>query len=62
MKYETAIKFAGSVTGLQSLFPPKSLSHQAIYKWKKTGRVPKGKAYELQIVTGGKLKVDPAAY
>lgn len=36
------------------------ISHVAVVNW--PDPIPKGRAYELQTLTEGKLKVDPALY
>lgn len=33
---------------------------QYVYQWRE--HVPEGVAYKLQVLTGGKLRVDPKAY
>lgn len=37
-----------------------NISRAAVYMWK--GLVPKVRAYELEKLTGGALKVDPSLY
>lgn len=36
------------------------ISYQAVYKW--PDLVPRSSAYQIQVVTRGKLKVDPSVY
>lgn len=36
------------------------ISHQAVVKW--GDLVPKGSAYQLQVITGGLLRVDESLY
>lgn len=35
-------------------------SDQVVSAWKVKGRIPIGRQYEIQILTGGKLRADPA--
>lgn len=35
------------------------ISHAAVVKWGDT--IPQGRAYQIEVVTGGALKADPAA-
>jgi hypothetical protein len=36
------------------------ISEQAVSRWFRRDRVPLGRQYEIQILTGGKLRADPA--
>jgi len=54
MRTDEAIKHFGGVRELARVL---ETSTQAIYKWGK--RVPRGRAFELQVITGGKLRVEP---
>lgn len=38
------------------------VSVQAVYAWEKTGVVPRTRAYELRVKSGGKLKVEESLY
>jgi hypothetical protein len=38
------------------------IKEQAIGYWKRTGKVPMGRAYQLEKLTGGAIKVDPSCY
>ena len=39
-----------------------NVSREALRKWRMRGRVPRGRAYEIQVLTGGALRVDPSVY
>ena len=58
MRKSEAIKHFGSVSELAQKL---GVTDVAVYKWK-GDKVPKGRAYELEKLTKGKLKVDPALY
>ena len=38
------------------------ISKQAVSRWHKQKVVPRGAAYQIQVLTAGKLQVDPSAY
>lgn len=59
MEAKTAIQYFGSQTKLARAL---GISDAAVARWKRDGRVPRGKAFELQLLTGGELLVDPGIY
>jgi DNA-binding transcriptional regulator YdaS (Cro superfamily) len=56
MKKQDALDHFGGVVGLAKALGCKP---QAISQWGET--IPKGRAYQIEVVTGGALKADPAA-
>lgn len=56
MKKQDALDHFGGVVGLAKALGCKP---QAISQWGET--IPKGRAYQIEVLTGGKLKADPAA-
>lgn len=54
MKKQDALDHFGGVVGLAKALGCKS---QAISQWGET--IPKGRAYQIEVLTGGKLKADP---
>lgn len=59
MRYETAIKHFKTDVALAEAA---NVTRQAANLWKHAGIVPEGVAYKLQVITGGKLRVDPKQY
>jgi transcriptional regulator with XRE-family HTH domain len=57
MRKSEVISHFGSVKELAAKL---GVSDVAIYKWEEI--IPKGRAYELEKLTKGKLKVEPALY
>jgi hypothetical protein len=57
MKAQKAIEHFGSVIELAKVL---DLTRDAVYKWGDI--VPEGQAYKLQVLTAGKLQVDPRCY
>lgn len=55
MKKQDALDHFGGVVGLAKALGCKP---QAISQWGNT--IPQGRAYQIEVVTGGALKVDPA--
>lgn len=55
MRTDQAISHFGSARKLAKVL---GISRQAIGQWGE--RVPRGRAYELQILTGGALQAEPA--
>ncbi len=55
MKKQDALDHFGGVVGLAKALGCKP---QAISQWGNT--IPKGRAYQIEVVTGGALKADPA--
>lgn len=56
MKKQDALDHFGGVVGLAKALGCKP---QAISQWGNT--IPKGRAYQIEVLTGGALKADPAA-
>lgn len=57
MKKSDVIKHFGSVKDLAEKL---GVTDVAVYKWEEI--IPKGRAYELEKLTEGKLQVDPSLY
>jgi hypothetical protein len=57
MKKADVVKFFGSETNVAMTL---GISKQAVNGW--TEIIPEGAAYKLQVLTAGKLKVDPEVY
>lgn len=54
MKKQTAIQHFGSLTAVAKAL---GISVQAVHAWPE--EIPIGRAYQLQVVTGGQLKAAP---
>ncbi len=54
MKKADAINYFGSAAELAKKL---NISEAAISQWGET--IPKGRAYQIEVLTGGKLKADP---
>ncbi|WP_429052896.1 Cro/CI family transcriptional regulator [Aeromonas rivipollensis] len=50
-----AITYFGGITATAKAL---GISHVAVSKWGDT--IPQGRAYQIEVVTGGALKADPA--
>ena len=48
--------------GERELAAALSISRQAVNLWKKLDVIPIGRAYQLQVLTRGRLRVDPDLY
>ena len=59
MKPDEAIRWAGSQRKLAEIC---DVTESAVSQWVANGLVPWGRAYQLESVSGGLLKVDPEAY
>jgi DNA-binding transcriptional regulator YiaG len=59
MRYTEAIKHFGSEAQLARAL---GISRQAVNLWKSPDRIPKGSAYQLQVITAGRLRVLPELY
>jgi DNA-binding transcriptional regulator Cro len=59
MKFETLITHFGSQSEAARKL---QLTPQAVSLWKKTGIVPRPKAFLAELVTGGKIKIDESCY
>lgn len=57
MLKQTAIEHFGGAVGLARAI---GRTVQAIGEWPEI--IPEGMAYKIQVITGGKLQVDPALY
>ena len=57
MHKETVIAHFGTAVAVAQAL---EISHQAVCKWDEI--IPEGVAYKLQVITGGKLQVDPSIY
>lgn len=61
MKTSDAVSYFGGKSKLAQAFTP-PLTKGSITHWSNDGRVPRGRAFELQLITKGKLKVDISVY
>jgi hypothetical protein len=59
MRYTEAIAYFGSEADLAAAL---GITRQAVNLWKAAGIVPKGSAYQLQVITSGQLRVNPKLY
>lgn len=59
MKLDEAIRWAGSQRKLADKL---GISESAVSQWSDRGLVPMGRAYQIESLSGGALKVDPAVY
>jgi DNA-binding transcriptional regulator YdaS (Cro superfamily) len=59
MKPDEAIRWAGSQRELARAC---GVSESAVSQWVNSGLVPEGRAYQLEVLSAGTLKVDPALY
>ncbi|MFJ5378158.1 Cro/CI family transcriptional regulator [Pectobacterium sp. CHL-2024] len=57
MKKNDVISYFGGVSKTAKAL---GLSHASVSGW--TDLIPKGRAFEIQVLTNGDLKVDPALY
>lgn len=57
MKKDTAIEHFGSASALADAL---GIRPASVSEWGEL--VPEGRAYQLQVLTGGKLSVDPSLY
>ncbi|NBA14006.1 Cro/CI family transcriptional regulator [Aeromonas caviae] len=55
MRKHDAITHFGGVTATAKAL---GISHAAVVKWGDT--IPQGRAYQIEVLTGGALKADPA--
>ncbi|MGU5671649.1 Cro/CI family transcriptional regulator [Aeromonas caviae] len=54
LKHDVITHFGGVTATAKAL----GISHAAVVKWGET--IPQGRAYQIEVVTGGVLKADPA--
>ena len=59
MKYEDVVKHFGSEAEIAVAL---GRTRQAVNLWKHAEIIPLGVAYQLQVITAGKLRVDPSLY
>ena len=59
MDPRAAIDWAGSQAELARKL---DVSPAAVSQWVADGRIPKMRAYQIQVVSKGAVKADPAAY
>jgi transcriptional repressor of cell division inhibition gene dicB len=59
MRYTEAINHFGSEGELAAAL---GITRQAVNLWKAPDLVPKGTAYQLQVITAGRLRVEPKLY
>lgn len=61
MRADDVIEFFGSINKVAYAL---GINRQAVQSWRKAGRtlVPLGRAYQLENLTQGKLKVKPKLY
>ena len=59
MDTSKAIEHFGSLAALAQAM---GVSRMAVYKWRAAGLLPRGRAYQLQVQTGGALRVDERIY
>lgn len=57
MRKSEVIAFYGHPTKVAEAL---NISRQAVLQW--PDPIPEGAAYKLQVITAGRLRVDPAAY
>lgn len=57
MNKEEVISYFGGVSQLAKIL---GISHASVSGWGNV--IPKGRAFEIQTITDGALKVDPALY
>ena len=57
MTYDQAEKHFGSQGALARAFDP-PLRQSTVSDWKQNGGIPRGRQFELQVITGGMLKAD----
>ena len=55
MKTKAAIEYFGSRRALAEAV---GVSRESVRKWVVAGRLPQGRAYQLQIITGGRLRAE----
>lgn len=54
MKTESAVKHFGSKAAIADAI---GIKRSAVSQWDET--IPKGRAYQIEVLTGGKLKAEP---
>lgn len=59
MKPETAIDWAGSQAELAKRL---GITPSAVSQWVSDGIVPEGRAYQIQVISAGAVRVDPSDY
>ena len=63
MTYDDLINHYGSPSNVRRaiLAVGDTITTASIAGWRKRGFVPHGRQYQFQLLTGGKLRADPAA-
>jgi len=59
MKTQTVIEYFGSQAETARAL---NVKPQAVNQWRDKGILPVGRAYQVQVITNGDLKVDPSLY
>ena len=59
MRYTKVVEHFGSELDVALAL---GISRQAVNLWKSKDLVPEGTAYKLQVITAGRLRVDPRLY
>jgi biotin operon repressor len=59
MKLKTATDFYGTEAKISQVL---GISRQSVAKWRLTGLVPRGAAFELQVKSGNRLQAEEADY
>ena len=59
MEPKAAIEWAGSQAELARRL---GIRRASVSLWVAAGRVPEPRAYQIQVISGGAVKVDPACY
>ena len=59
MKTQKVIEYFGSQAETARAL---NVKPQAVNQWRDKGMLPIGRAYQVQVITGGDLKVDPGLY
>ena len=57
MNIQDLVDYFGSQSAIAKAL---GTSDQVVSAWKVKNRIPIGRQYEIQILTGGKLRADPA--
>ena len=59
MNVQLAIQWAGSQRELARRL---GITEGAVSQWLASGKVPEGRAYQIQVISAGAVVVDPCAY
>lgn len=55
MKVDQVIEFFGSKANTAKAL---SITYQAVQQWEESGKIPRGRQFEIHIISDGKLIVD----